>query len=100
MGIHYAGIVRALASALDCLAGAITGVAGLPTSILKADFSKARRGLSKISGAPNDGAKMQAHFAYSLPPDMSLTIAPKTLCGSSCPREIFNLPRRSWGTSR
>ncbi len=79
MGIHYAGIVRALASALDCLAGAITGVAGLPTSILKADFSKARRGLSKISGAPNDGAKMQAHFAASLEASVAAAGPPGSL---------------------
>jgi len=64
--IHYAGIVRALASALDCLAGTLIGVAGLPMSILKADFGKARSGLSKISGAQNDGEKMQAQFAASL----------------------------------
>jgi len=64
--IHYAGIIRALASALDCLAGVIIGVTALPMNILKADFGKARTGLGKISGGANDGAKMQAQFAASL----------------------------------
>jgi hypothetical protein len=64
--IHYAGIVRALASALDCLAGVIIGVAALKMSILRADFAGARRRLNRISGAPNDGEKMQAQFAARL----------------------------------
>ncbi|MCW5983542.1 MAG: hypothetical protein KIT09_35955 [Bryobacteraceae bacterium] len=36
------GVIRALASALDCLAGVIIGVAALPADILRADFSRAR----------------------------------------------------------
>jgi hypothetical protein len=64
--IHYAGMIRGLASALDCLAGVIIGVTALPMNILKADFGKARAGLGKLSGAANDGARMQAHFAASL----------------------------------
>lgn len=35
--IHQAGIIRALASALDCLAGVIIGVAALPMSVLRAE---------------------------------------------------------------
>jgi hypothetical protein len=64
--IHYAGIVRALASALDCLGGVIIGVAALPMSILRADFTRARRTLNRISGAANDGEKVQAQFAAQL----------------------------------
>jgi hypothetical protein len=66
INIHQAGIIRALASALDCLAGVIIGVAALPVSILKADFDKARAKLAKINGALNVGANMQAQFAAQL----------------------------------
>lgn len=64
--IHQAGVVRALASALDCLAGVIIGVTALPMSILKADFGGARSRLSRISAAAGEGAKMQAQFAARL----------------------------------
>jgi hypothetical protein len=64
--IHYAGIVRALASALDCLAGVVIGVAALSMSILRADFERARAKLNRITSAANDGEKMQAQFAAML----------------------------------
>lgn len=64
--IHQAGIIRALASALDCLAGVLIGVAALPMSILRADFDKARAKLAKINGAANAGANMQAQLAAQL----------------------------------
>jgi hypothetical protein len=64
--IHCAGIVRALASALDCLAGVTIGVTALPTSILRADFARARSLLNRITDAANDGAKMQKQFAARL----------------------------------
>lgn len=64
--IHQAGVIRALASALDCLAGVIIGVAALPMSILRADFDRARTRLGKIPGAANDGEKMQAQFGARL----------------------------------
>jgi hypothetical protein len=64
--IQQAGIIRALASALDCLAGVIIGVAALPLNILRADFDRARTRLGKIPGAANDGEKMQAQFAARL----------------------------------
>jgi hypothetical protein len=41
-------------------------VAALPMSILKADFGNVRTGLGKISGAANDGVKMQARFTAGL----------------------------------
>jgi hypothetical protein len=66
MRIHQAGLIRALASALDCLAGVVVGVAALSHSILKADFTKARNILGKINGAANAGASMQAQFAARL----------------------------------
>ncbi len=46
--LHVAGFLRSVGSAMDCLGGAIVGVLGLPTSILKADFQIAQRELSKI----------------------------------------------------
>jgi hypothetical protein len=64
--VHYAGIVRALASALDCLGGVVIGVAALPMSILWAGFDRARNNLNRIAGAANDGEKMQAQFAALL----------------------------------
>ncbi len=48
-GIHRVGLVRALASALDCLAGVIIGVAALPVNILRADFQRTRRALADPS---------------------------------------------------
>jgi hypothetical protein len=71
--IHQAGIIRALASALDCLAGVIIGVAALPMSILRADFDRARAKLAKINGALNVGADMQAQFAAQLEAAISAT---------------------------
>jgi hypothetical protein len=64
--IHQAGIIRALASALDYLAGVIIGVAALPLSILKADFGRVRVMLGKIKGTINAGANMQAQLAAQL----------------------------------
>lgn len=66
MRIHQAGIIRALASALDCLAGVIIGVAALPLSILRADFAKARRKFGTIDGAGSDGASIQAQLSRRL----------------------------------
>lgn len=64
--IHQAGLIRAVASALDCLAGVVIGVAALPQNILKADFKQARTVLSRIDGAASIGAKAQAEFAMRL----------------------------------
>jgi hypothetical protein len=49
--VHQAGIVRALASSLDCLAGVVIGVVALPMSILRADFDRARARLSPAARA-------------------------------------------------
>jgi hypothetical protein len=64
--MHQAGMIRAIASSLDCLAGVIIGVAALPQSILKADFRQARTVLARINDAANAGAKAQADFAARL----------------------------------
>ncbi|MGO9662339.1 MAG: hypothetical protein ACLP66_03385 [Polyangia bacterium] len=45
--LHIAGFFRGLVSAIDCLGGAIVGVAGLPLPILKADMSVALRWLAR-----------------------------------------------------
>jgi hypothetical protein len=71
--IHQAGMIRSLASALDCLAGVIIGVAALPLGILKADFGKVRDTLGKINGAANAGASMQAQLKDQL--EAALTAA-------------------------
>lgn len=42
---HVAGVVRALGSALDCLGGAIVGVAWLPVNIVRADYGRAQSAL-------------------------------------------------------
>jgi len=64
--MHQAGLIRAIASALDCLAGVIIGVAALPKSILTADFKGARKTLKAIKGANSVGAAVQADFATKL----------------------------------
>ena len=64
--MHHAGLIRAIASSLDCLAGVIIGVAALPHSILKADFKQARTVLARIDDAASAGAKAQADFAARL----------------------------------
>jgi hypothetical protein len=64
--MHHAGLIRAIASSLDCLAGVIIGVAALPHNILKADFKQARTVLARINDAASAGAKAQADFAARL----------------------------------
>lgn len=65
--MHYAGVVRALSSALDCLAAVIVGVVALPTSILKADLGKVRELLRRTNPTEqNAGQKRQTQFADRL----------------------------------
>jgi len=64
--MHQAGLIRAIASSLDCLAGVTIGVAALPQSILKADFKETRAALARIDGAASAGAKAQEEFAARL----------------------------------
>jgi hypothetical protein len=65
--LHVAGMVRALAGALDCMAGSIIGVAALPTRILRADFGVVRSMLRKIVEKPSgEGQAVQAAFGNKL----------------------------------
>ena len=65
--LHVAGMVRALAGALDCMAGSIIGVAAVPTRILRADFGVVRSVLKKITEKPaTEGQTVQASFATKL----------------------------------
>ena len=47
VAMHVVGAVRALASALDCFAGATIGVMALPASILRADYKVVRTLLAR-----------------------------------------------------
>jgi len=65
--LHVAGMVRALAGALDCMAGSIIGVVALPTRILRADFGVVRSMLRKIAEKPSgEGQGVQADFGKKL----------------------------------
>jgi hypothetical protein len=50
--LHIAGVIHALFSALDVVGGVIIGVAGVPRSILKADFSGAMSALQNATKNP------------------------------------------------
>src|SRR5712692_3979436 len=43
VAVHLAGLLRAMGSALDCLAGVVIGVAAVPQPILWADFGNVTR---------------------------------------------------------
>jgi hypothetical protein len=68
MRLHYVGCVRALAGALDCMAGTIIGVSALPTAILRADFRQVRGLLAKRIGASSaaEGDRAQTTLAAKL----------------------------------
>jgi hypothetical protein len=63
--LHLVGIIRALASAFDCMAGVIIGVAALPNDILKADFRAVRSSLNRLQtkDRADAGAKLQKRVA-------------------------------------
>lgn len=67
---QVAGVIRALSSALDCLAGAIIGVVGVPTKILKADFKDVRvvlrRRAGKRAGGGSECDVLQGRFSETL----------------------------------
>lgn len=56
--MHVAGFFRALGSTLDCLGGAVIGVAGLKYPILKADLKRARETFQKVAEG-SDGTARQ-----------------------------------------
>ncbi len=64
--MHSAGLIRAIASSLDCLAGVIIGVAALPVSLLKSDFKQVRALLGRINSATSPGEKAQVDFSEQL----------------------------------
>ena len=78
MRLHYVGCVRALAGALDCMAGTIIGVSALPTSILRADFRKVHGLLTKrtVASAVTEGEQAQATLAAELE-DLIGSVGPK-----------------------
>ncbi|MBI1859818.1 MAG: hypothetical protein HYR96_02740 [Deltaproteobacteria bacterium] len=49
IGLHEAGVLRSLGSTLDCLGGAIVGVIGLPTPIVRSDLGVVRKKYSNLS---------------------------------------------------
>jgi len=65
--LHSTGIVRALAGALDCAAGAIIGVVALPARILRADFGVVRSTLRKLVKDPSGKSHaVQVEFGKKL----------------------------------
>lgn len=65
--LHVAGMVRALAGALDCVAGSIAAAVALPTSILRADFGVVRSTLRKLREKPHgEGQSIQAALGKKL----------------------------------
>lgn len=57
---HMAGMLRAWGSTLDCLAGCIIGVSGIPTNLVRADSTRTHDSLRKESGNNPLLAKLQA----------------------------------------
>ena len=65
--MHVVGVARAVAGALDCLAGTIIGVIAVPQPILKADFDRVRRHFRKLTtNVRSEGERVQATFADKL----------------------------------
>jgi hypothetical protein len=64
--MHIVGMARALCAALDCLAGAVIGVAAIPTPILKADLGNIGRFFAKIGKGTTDGERTQVQFHANL----------------------------------
>jgi hypothetical protein len=64
--LHYAGVARALSSALDCIAAVTVGVAALPTNILRTDLGKVRESLKRQSSPNgNDGQEHRSQLALA-----------------------------------
>lgn len=63
---HIVGTLRALAGALDCVAGTIVGVLALPTTIQRASFAGLRKELGQCALPTGVGEKMQCDFAAKL----------------------------------
>jgi len=64
--MHQAGLIRAIASALDCLAGVIIR-RRRPAAKFQGGFSKKARAVAgRVDGMASTGAKAQADFARGL----------------------------------
>lgn len=62
--LHMAGFFRAVGSAIDCLGGAIVGVLGLRSSILRSDYGNARKKMEReIKSGSGGGAIFGAFHA-------------------------------------
>lgn len=48
VGLHTAGLFRAMGSVLDCLAALMIGVVGIPTNVKRADFSRLLKRIDSI----------------------------------------------------
>ncbi len=65
--MHTIGVVRAVASALDCLAGVVIGVGALKKSILRADFNEVQRNVfRKMKPPTTDGERLQFELAEAI----------------------------------
>lgn len=58
--LHQAGVARAIGSALDCLAGTLVGVLGLPIPIVKTGYRDAMTEISKMAAATADSEPIRA----------------------------------------
>jgi hypothetical protein len=72
--MHQAGVIRAIASSLDCLSGIVAGVAAVPVGIKTCDFRAVRTWLASVKGARPGrvkqrdlGARLEAAIAESGP---------------------------------
>ena len=63
--LHMGGLLRAIGSALDCLAGVTIGVAAIPLSILRADFSRVLNFLRVLVPA-DEGTRAQGEIGKSI----------------------------------
>ncbi len=72
VGIHRVGTVRAAASALDCVAGAVVGVVGLKTTIFRAGWPGVSRLLKELGPDDDDVVKnRQREFREALEAQIS-----------------------------
>jgi hypothetical protein len=75
--LHVAGAVRALAGALDCMAGTIIGFLALPKPILRADFRVVRSFLKNMAAtASSEGERVQADFGVKFE-DLISSVGPE-----------------------
>jgi hypothetical protein len=59
---HFAGALRAWGSALDCVAGCIIGVTGIPVDLVKADMRIAQKTLGRYSSSNQLLSQLQTNL--------------------------------------